>query len=487
MGVMVFANFLVYGKAFDKRNWEIRYSSFDGVEARAVEFLYGELGNRILRDPGSYVLHTLKCEKISEKLPESNAFIIGEWGKNPLLQRFIDKDEIPANGFRIRIVNNPESADHQLVLIAGDDPAAVLYGVVTCVDDILPAMAPDIGSSIRFWDNIFERSLKPCDYADAPQTLVRSVFTWGHPIGNFREYFKNMARLKINRVYLWNDYPPLNAQEIVDFAHSWGIEIFWGYAWGWSTDCAASDLADLNKLSDEIYAKYRDVWSKLPGDGIYFQSFTELRSDKINGKSVAENVIQLVNMTARRILQDKPDLKIVFGLHATSVKKDLPAIAQTDPRLEILWEDCGGFPYYNLLSEDTAKDDEFVQSLIDMKRDMGLVFKAQLMQQWVGGFVHQKGSYIMGCNGEKMHQHDVDITTPFWREYSALWHRNAPRAYQVAKDIHAVSKHIELNLAAQLNGPVNFPTAFVAEIFWSTNKSCADIIDIILRRSYVRK
>ena len=30
---------------------------------------------------------------------------------------------------------------------------------------------------------------------------------------------------------------PINAKEIIDYAHEYDIEVIWGYAWGWSTAC----------------------------------------------------------------------------------------------------------------------------------------------------------------------------------------------------------------------------------------------------------
>ena len=43
-----------------------------------------------------------------------------------------------------------------------------------------------------------------------------------------------MARQGLNQVILWNDFAPLNAEEIVEYAHSFGIEVIWGFALGWT-------------------------------------------------------------------------------------------------------------------------------------------------------------------------------------------------------------------------------------------------------------
>lgn len=89
--------------------WKLLYSSCSGVEGRALEYLTGELGKYILRDPGVYAFYTLPCEKVtSDSLPDCDAIVLGTLAENPLLQRFIRAEEIPAKGSLVRIVSNPE-------------------------------------------------------------------------------------------------------------------------------------------------------------------------------------------------------------------------------------------------------------------------------------------------------------------------------------------------------------------------------------------
>lgn len=468
-----------------KRDWEILYSSTNRIELNALALLYAETGNRILRDQDVYALHTLACRKAEETLPEKNALVIGTIGENPVLRRFIRADDVPPHGFRIRTAVNPEHADKQLILIAGDGPREVLYGVTAFLDDLIPSVLPEDGDGIRYAAGLFQDAFPEMDFADAPQTLVRSVFTWGHPVGQYSEYFKNLARLKFNRVYLWNEYPPVNAAEVAEEAHGWGIEVIWGFSWGWSTSCGQADLNRLDALSDAVADEWRKIWSTLPGDGIYFQSFTELNTDRIGGRSIAECVTELVNRTAEKILAERPDLKIVYGLHAISVRDRLDVIAGTDPRLEILWEDCGGFPYKLCIPEDAGRDRTFTRALLAQKRDMGLVFKCQLMQKW-SDFAHQSGPYIEGRNGSETARHDIAVTAPMWRNYDALWLRKGPAAYDLAKMIHAEGgEYIEMNLAAQLNGPVRLPTALTAELFWNTSAPYDEILRKVILRNYV--
>ena len=181
----------------DKRDWEIFYSSGNKIELNALSLLYAEVGDRILRDQDRYALHTLACSKANGALPERNAIVIGTADENPLLRRFFQESDIPAHGFRIKTVANPEHPDKQLVLIAGDGAREVLYGVITFLDDLIPAVLPWDGDGIRDASILFREPFPPVDLADTPQTLVRSVFTWGHTFGRYREYFSNLDRKSV--------------------------------------------------------------------------------------------------------------------------------------------------------------------------------------------------------------------------------------------------------------------------------------------------
>ena len=43
----------------DKRNWKLIYSNYSGTEKKAVELIYQEMGEQILRDPNVYKYHVL--------------------------------------------------------------------------------------------------------------------------------------------------------------------------------------------------------------------------------------------------------------------------------------------------------------------------------------------------------------------------------------------------------------------------------------------
>ena len=467
------------------RNWTIVYSSYAGVEKRAVEFLSAELGNYILRDPGIYSVHALACVKAGEEFA-GNAVVLGRWSENALLRRLIRKEEVPENGYLVRVTDNPDAPGCQLVLIAGDTPSAVLYGAVDFIDDGLAAITP-LYDGHHFTTDIFEEPrLKPYESRRAPQSTVRSVFFWGHTVDDYEQHFANLARLKFNEVIIWNEFPPVNAADIVACAHSWGIAVIWGFSWGWSTNCNDVDFAALDKLEDHIVDEWRAVWKPLGGDGIYFQSFTELSTDTIDGHPVAETVVNLVNSVCARILAESPHERIEFGLHATSVRAHLDQIARTDSRIEIIWEDCGGFPYKTTPPFDPKGAMAFTEEMLAMHHPMGLVFKCQAMLDWSRNrFNHQPGPYIFGRAGRKVLEEDERMLAQIWRYYTRDWLMHGAFAYELAKRIHAEpGRKVTMNLVGNLVGEIHFPTALCSELFWNTEEPYEVILDRVLRRRY---
>ena len=281
----------------NKRNWKIYYSCFEGPEKRAVELIYSELGKYILRDKGVYSFHALACENGAIN-NNCNSVVLGVYNENTILQKYLAADEIPQNGYAVKIIDNPENTEYKLTLLCGYSAAEVLYAAVDFVDDYLAAATPVFDAYIHLRNELFEHPLPDYYISTAPSFKTRSIFTWGHPISNYREYLSNMARLKLNQVIIWNDYLPLNADDIVECAHSYGIEVLWGFAWGWGFNCSETDISDLQSLKEEILKEFNLKYKNVKGDGIYFQSFTELYSNTIGCISIAKAVTELVNITA---------------------------------------------------------------------------------------------------------------------------------------------------------------------------------------------
>ena len=466
------------------RDWKIVYGTTEGCEGRALEFLSTEIGAHIQRDPDTYTLHVVACEKAgAEREAKRNAVVTGTLRSNALLAKHLKPSDVPEGGYVVKVV---EAEGRQLVLCCGDTPAASIWAAVDFIDDGLASMRVDRGDGAFYEDEIFERPKLPVyESRRSPRTARRSVFTWAHVINDYRSYFRNLARLKINEVILWNDYPPVNAKEIVDFAHSWGVSVLWGWSWGWGVDCSKIDFDGLKATEERIVRNWREKWRPCCGDGIYFQSFTEIRFDTVGEHSVPEAVLQIVNGAARRILADDPALRIVFGLHAWSMKKHLATFSKVDPRLEILWENCGGFPFNAEDEEPEVKTEATCRAMLAMPgRKTGFAYKWQLIQDW-SRFAPQSGSYVLGRNAESVKALDRRVQGPLWTKMTREWLSEGDRALRLTRMIQRDPNAGSLNVVVNLNEPVRLPTALCAELFWSSDEEWKTVLRRVLNRAWL--
>ncbi len=476
-----------------KRNWKIVYSSYSGVQKRAIELIYKEMGALILRDKGRYTIHVLACENVSTAVIDKNAVVVGLYNENEIIRKHISANEIKKDGYVVKVMDNPENPDLKLVLITANTEAALFYGAVDFVDDYFALAAPKHGGLLLV-DYVFEEKLPDYYISAAPAIKTRSVFTWGTPINDYRDYIDNMARLKLNQLIIWNDFVPLNADDIVDYAHSYGIQVIWGFAWGWTRNCATTDLSSLDALAESVLKTYRENYMNLKGDGIYFQSFTETWEGKtdIEGKSIAEIVVGFVNNVSGKILEERPNLSIQFGLHAMSVKEKLEFIAKTDKRVEIMWEDCGTFPYHydpEVKDEQAYKDTLiFTDKILDL-RDKGkvsMLVKGFMTLDWVGdNFVHQAGPYVLGDAKNSLIEHDKQILTPVWRRFQAGWLKNGKYAYDVINHIYKNRSDATLGMAGQFAGGLWFVEALCAQMLFEADKPYDEILNKVLNRRSV--
>lgn len=481
----------------EKRNWKIYYSKYSGPEKRAVDLIYKELGQYILRDRGIYSFHAFACET-EQTVAECNAVVLGTYSENKILQKYLKKEEIPEKGYVVKVIDNPDAPEYKLALICGESSTEVFYGAVDFVDDYFVAATPIFDAYIHLKNELFEHKLPDYYISTSPSFKTRSIFTWGHPINDYKEYFANMARLKLNQIIIWNDFLPLNSDDIVDCAHSYGIEVLWGFSWGWGFSCSETDISDLSQLKDEIIKEYIRTYKDVKGDGIYFQSFTELPFDNIDGVRISQAVTELVNMTADEILKINPNLHIQFGLHATSVRDHLEDIEKVDSRIEIVWEDCGGFPYkaspeefntFNTLEEYKSQYD-FAEKIIDLRQsgDLGIVYKCMLTMEWSRNRVtHQAGAYVMGEMTETAKEDDLETVQNIWRFYTAEWLESGEYAHVLTKHIkEKTGGNVNMCMAGMFSGGIWYPTALNAQMFWNCDEDFKTIRKKVVNRNWVK-
>jgi len=398
-----------------------------GIQQKAIETLTRELLDYTVEYPTCIAADA----EINRELFHQYIYI-GTKENNPYLAK-LDKHPTAPEGYVITVKDDT-------VYIEGTDDAGVLYG---CVDFYAKYItkAEYTNKSQPYWKNPFEDGFVLPDFelASAPSITKRGLWTWGHVIYDYRRYIDNMVKLKMNTVIIWNDFVPVNIKEIIEYAHNSHVEVILGYSWGWSQKCDASDMNALAQLTEEILAQYERDFAHLDIDGIYFQSFTETTHKTIGGRLIAEAVTELVNTTADRLLAKHPGLELQFGLHATSVNDKLEYIKKTDPRVRIVWEDCGSFPFAYRPTDFADKYEETkvltrdIATLRGADERFGVVTKSFTTLWWGKYFEHQRGSYFMGVSSDAMKTNRIVRKHKEWKYLQANWMCNCEKAYEIIR------------------------------------------------------
>lgn len=378
------------------------------------------------------------------------------------------------------------------VIIEGFDDSGVLYGCIDFYNKYILKLEfpnnPDI-----FAVNPFEKALPDFEYSSCPSIKTRGIWTWGHVIYDYKRFIDNMVLLKMNTVIIWNDYVPFNAKEVIDYAHSCGIKVIFGFSWCWDTDCNKFSLEAINENSKEIFSKYEKEYSELGLDGIYFQSFTELNQDSINGILIAKAVTDFVNNTSSMFFEKYPNLELQFGLHATSVCKKLEYIKKVDPRIKIVWENCGSFPYWYLPNDISNFDKtvEFTEKIAVLRGEndrFGIVAKGFTKLDWTA-FHHIEGPVFIGTSSDFMKENRIIRKQKVWKYLQAYWLTNADKAYEITEVIAKIKKGNADITALVEDGMfeenIMFPIALYSEMMWDTNYNLNSMINEVAMRQYV--
>ena len=460
------------------RAWKVVYSSAEGPQGRALETLTERLGPYFLREGHTATALVLPLEKDggAPVARSRDSIVVGIPRENATLRRYLRDAAVPPGGYIIRTFNEK---GRNIVLLAGDTPEAVLWATFDLLDVVAPTLESKVSSQHGRYAGMFFRAEKVPEFEcrRQPQTPVRSIFSWGHVIDDCRTTFREMARARLNRAILWNDRQVVNARDVVACAHSWGVKVFWGFSWGWTLSGKDAEGLDFEKLADDIVAEWRRVWKPMGGDGIYFQSFTETNKKTIGGRSIPEAVTEFVNAVAKRIRAESPGTEIVFGLHSNSMKREgaAEAIAKVDPSLEILWENCGGFPFWETNGKVAPPDVKFCDRILALNPSVGLAWKAQLRMDWKN-YRSPAGPFMLGCAGERLLARDRAVTVPRYASFDEDWILNGRLAYDLVRHVRAgANPPKELNAVAEYNPPFGFATHCQAELFWNSDDSWEEI------------
>lgn len=410
---------------------------------------------------------------------------LGTKESNPYIKEHPQSLSQKAESYAIRVQDNT-------VLIEGYDDAGVLYGVLDFYNKyIVKFEHPDTD---KYWVNFWEKeSLPDFEYSSSPSVKERGLWTWGHVIYDYRGYLHNMMKLKMNSVIVWNDFVPANAREFVAYAHSCNIKVYWGFAWLWDTNCKKFSIEKLEGEPEKILQKYEREYENSGGDGIYFQTFTELNTDNIGGVIIAEAAAKFVNRTAALLFEKYPNIEIQFGLHATSVKNRLSFIAQVDPRIRIVWENCGAFPF-SYIPTDIGTFDEtkrFVGDIAHLRGEgdrFGAVTKGLVKLDW-SRFEHAHGSQWIGVSSEGMKKNRIERKRRIWRYIQAGWIANADKAAQMVREMQRL-KGGDLSVFALVEDGmfeenIMYPIALFGEMLWDCEGDVKALIKDVALRDYV--
>jgi hypothetical protein len=241
---------------------------------------------------------------------------------------------------------------------------------------------------------------------------------------------------------------------------------------------------DRERWTQRAIRHYEEQIAGLGGDGIYFQAFTEHKAAKIGGTSTASLAVDWVNGIARKLLQRHPNLWIQFGLHAAGVKDELDAFRRIDPRLCIVWEDAGSFPYhYNpALAEHSDEAAAFTARACGLRgrdEDFGMVVKGLSILPWPD-FEHQKGPFILGESDERFIRQRARNKEFLWRWVQAQWVRNLGAVIASLRAVKTAPARRTTVLGLVEDGLWEerswLPVALLAEAMWEPGQDAAELV-----------
>lgn len=459
-------NVLVYGEAKS------------GIQKKALAVL-----SEFLLD---YTIEYPACFRFDEAFDThgKRIFYIGTRENNPFIASLARENLTKKEEYRITVVSDT-------VYIEGYDDAGVLYGCIDFFDKYI--LKCEYPHNDRYRVNCFEKDLPDFEYSSYPSVENRGLWTWGHVIYDYRRYLDNMMKLKLNTVTVWNDVLPINANDIIEYAHSCGIKVIWGYAWLWSTDCSKIPLEKLCDFSESIFEQFEKEYSALCPDGIYFQTVTELGTDTLNGIVIAEAVTKFVNKTAALFFKKYPDMELQFGLHATSVKERLEYIKNTDPRIRIVWENCGSFPFSYIPTDvaDFENTKDFVSKTANLRGEtekFGVVTKGLTKLDW-SAFEHPDAPRYIGVASRAIKADRVQRKSKIWRYLQAFWLSNADYALEMVRHMKEL-KNGNLYISALLEDGmfeenVMYPAALFAQMLWESDADIKELMSEVALRAYV--
>jgi hypothetical protein len=466
--------------------WHLIYGSYSGVEKFALEELQ--------RMTQRFVPYVIGVRPASDQLDDdANHIVIGTVTSNPQIADLVKKGLLQAQaqpqGYSTICIRSPRNPERRLVAIAGTDANGVLYGVIE-FNKRLAAVAPDDPALMRqALDTIADFSAQ-----DYPLIQNRGIWSWGYVIYDYRDFIDNMARLKMNRLNFWNDVPPVNCREVIDYAHSRGIQVVLGFSWGYDLSTLdPTSSADRDVMKEDVLCQIAQYYQHLGMDALYFQNFTETKNQAIGGRPIAELACDWVNDIAGTILGRYPGLKLEWGLHASSILDHYKYLQNLDPRVVIVWEDAGVIPYsYDPQTTDSTGDipamlnspaetTAYSRKLATFRdrSEFSMVAKGWIQMRWRTESEHH-GPFIMGERAQSFIQNRCRERQPRWDFVNSLWLQNYPEAQRFFAEIRDSTATTMSVLGLVEDGlfeeKIQPSIALFAEMIWNPHRDLKDTL-----------
>jgi len=503
----------LHKRRFEGARWRVVYDRYEGIAAFAVDELVSEL-----QAYQPYVLPVLSCGQAqsTEFAQAEHEVLVGVAGRHAGLAKLAEAGllDVPDDpqGYAIFVGPHPWRERRRLIAVAGRSEAGLLHGVMDFNARVIgenlytePETAPRLRED---FDRLPDTRLR-----ETPAVRRRGIWTWGYVIYDYLRYLDNMARLRMNTLVVWWDQPPVNAREIIDYAHRRGIGVIAGFPWGWGlTGLELGRPDDRRQITDSVLRHYDRHYAHLSVDGLYFQTLTEVYETRTGGMSIAAAARELVNETADPLLTRRPGLPIYFGLHATSIASDARDLAALDGRVEIMWEDAGGIPYQYTPTLDPAKEhmrsywsgqwaaplqagQTLEQCTMDYSRQLAeirpghefaMVPKGWTCIRWDADFEHH-GPMIMGRRRRSWIANRLRERQPRWDQVNALWTRHLGLAAEFYRRMLDGGRPLSVAALFEdglLEETIQPSQAILAQTLWNPHRSDADILQAAMSRFY---
>ncbi len=485
----------VYKRRYEGPRWHLIYGSYSGAE----EFALSELQKMTQR----YVPYVIEVRQASGPADhDANLLVVGTGVNNPLIAEIASKGafELPTKpeSYTTICLRSPWNKERRIVVVAGADSSGTLYGVID-FNKRLASLTSDDPTRIReTLDDLGEFSAE-----ESPALENRGIWSWGYVIYDYRRFIDNMARLKLNRLLFWNDIPPLNCREIIDYAHSRGVKVVLGFPWGWGIDnLNPNSSEDLQLVKDDVLCRVATSYEHLGMDAIYFQTFTETSNKEVGGKPIAVLARDWVNEITAAVLTRYPQLHVEWGLHATSILENYKDLESLDPRVEIVWEDAGVIPYsYDPLP--TIPEGRYHNSLDNIDatiayskklatfrphNEFAMVAKGWTTLRWASEFEHP-GPFIMGERAPGFIRERLRERQARWDYVNRLWFVNYPYALRFLREVRdSASKMTVVALIEDglFEEKIQPSAALFAEMLWDPRRSTNDLLEHAMNPYYTR-